>query len=291
VITGDADYNWDWNEYRRFRPVKWLVKGIHESVVELNNGNHMTSRAVYWMKVTLSDALEFLKGLAPDLFEDKDVPRNHVFIIDEINRGNISKIFGELITLIEPGKRIGAPEELRARLPYSGSRFGVPGNVYLLGTMNTADRSIAMIDTALRRRFRFVEMQPDSTLLSDVSVEGIDLEELLDTMNRRITVLLDREHTIGHSFFLPLKDDPTLERLASIFEDQIVPLLQEYFYDDYEKIQLVLGDDQKADDGIRFIVQYDDGAKLFKNADLGDLVLYEINREAFKKAEAYGFFS
>lgn len=180
---------------------------------------------------------------------------NRVFIIDEINRGNISKIFGELITLIEPTKRIGASEQLRASLPYSGQKFGVPDNVYIIGTMNTADRSIARIDAALRRRFSFVEMLPESAILKDILVDGIDIAEMLDTLNKRITVLLDREHTIGHSYFLSLKTDPSIERLAAIFENEIIPLLQEYFYDDYEKIQLVLGDNQKPDDSTRFIVK------------------------------------
>jgi 5-methylcytosine-specific restriction protein B len=220
---------------------------------------------------------------------DAQLSKNRVFIIDEINRGNISKIFGELITLIEPTKRIGASEELRSLLPYSGQNFGVPENVYIIGTMNTADRSIAMIDTALRRRFSFVEMQPNSNLLRDVIVDGIDIAEMLDTINRRITVLLDREHTIGHSYLLPLKTAPTLESLAAIFEGKIIPLLQEYFYDDYEKIQLVLGDNQKTDDSTRFVVKKTDAVKLFGNADIDYPEFYEVNKEAFKRIEAYAF--
>jgi 5-methylcytosine-specific restriction protein B len=218
-------------------------------------------------------------------------PKNRVFIIDEINRGNISKIFGELITLIEPTKRIGAPEGLRALLPYSGQNFGIPDNVYIIGTMNTADRSIAMIDTALRRRFSFVEMPPDSDLLRDIVVGGIDIAEMLDTMNRRITVLLDREHTIGHSYLLPLKDNSSVKKLAEIFEYKIIPLLQEYFYDDYEKIQLVLGDNQKNDDNISFVVKKNDAIKLFGSAGIDYPEFYEVNREAFDRIEAYAFLS
>ena len=120
------------------------------------------------------------------------------FIIDEINRGNISKIFGELITLIESSKRIGQPEGMRAKLPYSQLLFGVPDNVYIIGTMNTADRSIATIDTALRRRFRFKEMMPDADVLKGISVEDISISEMFTRMNKRISVLYDREHTIGH---------------------------------------------------------------------------------------------
>ena len=233
---------------------------------------------------------DLLRKVQPSLFTQQITVPNRVFIIDEINRGNISKIFGELITLIEPSKRIGAQEQLRVILPYSGQNFGVPSNVYIIGTMNTADRSIALIDTALRRRFSFVEMVPDSSVLADVLVNKVvDVAEMLDTINKRITVLLDREHTIGHSYFLPLKSDPTIERLAQIFEGKIIPLLQEYFYDDYEKIQLVLGDNQKPDDSTRFIVKNNDAMRLFGNADIDFPDYYVINKGAFMRIDAYAF--
>lgn len=216
--------------------------------------------------------------------------KNRVFIIDEINRGNISKIFGELITLIEPSKRMGQPEGMQVKLPYSQKPFGVPDNVYIIGTMNTADRSIATIDTALRRRFRFQEMMPDAEVLAGIKVEGISMSELLTRMNQRISVLYDREHTIGHAYFMPLKENPTIEQLAEIFEHDILPLLQEYFYEDYEKIRLVLGDNQKKNSEEQFIrVIKNDYTKLFGSAemDLDACVTYEINREAFHKIEAY----
>ncbi|GAB6274656.1 MAG: hypothetical protein STSR0004_15200 [Peptococcaceae bacterium] len=289
VITGEPEWHDEYQHYKRLRNVKWLVKGINEDIVDFNAGKTMTLSSVYKLSVSVSDALQILRKVKPSLFTQKVKIPNRVFIIDEINRGNISKIFGELITLIEPSKRIGAIEQLRAILPYSGQNFGVPDNVYIIGTMNTADRSIAMIDTALRRRFDFVEMQPNSATLTDVLVDGIDIAEMLDTINKRITVLLDREHTIGHSYLLPLKSDPTIENLAEIFENRIIPLLQEYFYDDYEKIQLVLGDNQKPDDSTRFIVKKTDAVKLFGNADIDFPEYYEVNSEAFKRIDAYAF--
>ncbi|EOH2390167.1 McrB family protein, partial [Campylobacter jejuni] len=157
-------------------------------------------------------------------------------VIDEINRGNVSKIFGELITLIEPSKRIGEKEELKVKLPYSGEEFGVPKNVYIIGTMNTADRSITSLDTALRRRFEFIEMMPDVSKLS-MDCEGINLQELLKAINTRIEYLLDREKTIGHAFFISVEN---LESLKKVFKNRIIPLLQEYFYNDYALIDAVL---------------------------------------------------
>ncbi len=160
----------------------------------------------------------------------------YIIIIDEINRGNVSKIFGELITLIEASKRIGAKEELKVILPYSGKEFGVPKNVYIIGTMNTADRSITSLDTALRRRFEFVEMMPDVSKLS-MDCEGINLQELLKAINTRIEYLLDREKTIGHAFFIGVEN---LNDLKKVFKNKIIPLLQEYFYNDYALIDAVL---------------------------------------------------
>nr|WP_251885532.1 AAA family ATPase [Campylobacter jejuni] len=166
----------------------------------------------------------------------------YIIIIDEINRGNVSKIFGELITLIEPSKRIGEPEELRVTLPYSRNDFydkkgfGVPKNVYIIGTMNTADRSITSLDTALRRRFEFVEMMPDVSELS-TDCEDVNLQELLQAINTRIEYLLDREKTIGHAFFIGIDN---LEKLKDVFQNKIIPLLQEYFYNDYTLIDVVL---------------------------------------------------
>ncbi len=184
--------------------------------------------------------LNYLKTQGLKDYQEKDEKTNlpYIIIIDEINRGNVSKIFGELITLIEPSKRIGEKEELKVRLPYSGDEFGVPKNVYILGTMNTADRSITSLDTALRRRFEFIEMMPDVSKLSD-NCKDVNLQELLKAINTRIEYLLDREKTIGHAFFIGVEN---LEDLKKVFQNKIIPLLQEYFYNDYALINAVLND-------------------------------------------------
>ena len=182
--------------------------------------------------------------LSPGVFKKiverarNDEEQNYVLIIDEINRGNIAKIFGELITLIEPSKRLGKEDETTVTLPYSKKTFGVPNNLHIIGAMNTADRSIALLDTALRRRFDFVEMMPDpkhSGISKDI--QGVNCQELLEKINERIRILHDRDHQIGHTYFLDVKN---LDSLAKTFQNQIIPLLQEYFYDNWDKIDLVL---------------------------------------------------
>lgn len=168
-------------------------------------------------------------------------PKPYVLIIDEINRGNVSQIFGELITLIEEDKRLGKNEALEVILPYSKEKFGVPSNLHIIGTMNTADRSVEALDTALRRRFSFVEMMPEYEALNKIQFDDFHLGELLKTINSRIEALLDRDHTIGHSYFINIKPNDT-EALKEAFTNKIIPLLQEYFYHDYEKIALILGE-------------------------------------------------
>lgn len=263
-----------------------FIEGIKPVLSDIGEENELSYR--------ISDGVfkEFCKRAA------NDESNKYVFIIDEINRGNISKIFGELITLIEDSKRDGEEEEMSVTLPYSQEEFSVPKNVYILGTMNTADRSIALMDTALRRRFEFIEMMPDESLLDNVVVEDnkdnennkeIDIQKMLEKMNQRIEVLYDREHTLGHAFFMPLKnkEKATINQLASIFKNKIIPLLQEYFYEDYEKIMLVLGIDPQNKDASKFIsVKSNDN--LFKNSPDIDLnPTYQINEKAFQTPDNY----
>ncbi len=199
-----------------------------------------------------------------------DREQNYVLIIDEINRGNIAKIFGELITLIEPSKRLRQDDEASVTLPYSKEEFGVPHNLYIIGTMNTADRSIALLDTALRRRFEFVEMMPNSSHdLISTAIEGVNCQQLLAAMNKRIRVLLDREHQIGHTYFIGVDN---MDALAATFKTKIIPLLQEYFYDHWEKIDLVLNRNE-------FIREIPVESDLFKNSVLIDeqRKIYELS--------------
>lgn len=213
--------------------------------------------------------VSYVRGILTFLIRENLIPatpekangikrQNFVLIIDEINRGNISKIFGELITLIETSKRAGEAEELSVSLPYSAKPFSVPNNLYLVGTMNTADRSLTALDTALRRRFEFIPMLPDTSLLAGTTIKGIQLEKLLETLNARIQALYDNEHTLGHAFFMPViqvKDDEeaAFDMLKRIMKNKILPLLEEYFYNDWQKIRLVLGDNQKEDESLHFI--------------------------------------
>ena len=223
---------------------------------------------------------------------EQDPENNYVIIIDEINRGNISKVFGELITLIEDKKRLGSGEQPdRVTLPYSKQCFGVPPNLYLLGTMNTADKSIALLDSALRRRFVFQEILPNSTLLEDINLEGkngqktqIQIKSLFEIINKRIEVLLDKDHMIGHSYFLKLKDDPTLEKLCEVFRKEIIPLLSEYFFEDEEKVRLVLGDNdpQKKSSKFKILVEKDLKQLALFGTELDEFdekVVYEINEK------------
>jgi len=244
---------------------KDFIKG--KKRVELKNKFNNLAKKEQIVFITFHQSMsyeDFIEGIKPKLSENQDEDskisyeikpgifrkicarakvdpeNNYILIIDEINRGDVSQIFGELITLIEEDKRLGRNEELIVTLPYSKDdegKFGVPDNIYIIGTMNTADRSVEALDTALRRRFSFEEIMPKPELLKS-DMQGIDLQRLLKTVNERIEKLLDREHQIGHSYFLEVED---LEDLKQVFKDKIIPLLQEYFFGDYGKIGLVLG--------------------------------------------------
>lgn len=185
------------------------------------------------LDLTYEEVKEQFDKLTKEQIKNKLV-KPYVFIIDEINRGNVSQIFGELITLIEDSKRLGKEEALEVTLPYSKEKFGVPPNLYIIGTMNTADRSVEALDTALRRRFSFVEMMPDEKVIEEKKFTDFDRVKIMQKINQRIEALLDRNYTLGHSYFI--KDD-----FRNSFENEIIPLLQEYFYNDYGKIGLVLG--------------------------------------------------
>ncbi|MFM0378460.1 AAA family ATPase [Paraburkholderia strydomiana] len=222
--------------FHQMRPVRWLaVLDANQAVDEIYDRNFVQS-ALYKLD---DDGLKLnvLEGLLSRQQDSGGQP--YVLVVDEINRANLSKVFGELITLLEPDKREGSPNCLTVKLPYSGDEFRVPANLYVVGTMNTADRSIALLDTALRRRFEFEELQPDYTALPSEPVEGVDLRALLRAMNERIEYLYDRDHTIGHAYFVTVK---TLVDLERVFRRKVIPLLQEYFHEDWSKVRLVLND-------------------------------------------------
>ena len=263
VVTDDKGYTLDKEERdTTTRNVKWLAKNIDENIKNINKEKMLHRRTVARVpNMKVEDIIKLAKEknqkeLSKIVIKENKEP--YVFIIDEINRGNISKIFGELITLIETTKRSGEGKKecISTKLPYSKEEFTVPDNVYIIGTMNTADRSIALMDTALRRRFKFEEMLPDYDLLKDIFVEDkgtkVNIGAMLKVINERIEYLYDREHTIGHAVFLEKmendKIDIDINKLENIFKKNIIPLLQEYFYEDYEKIRIVLGDNAKDED-------------------------------------------
>lgn len=224
---------------------------------------------------TYSDKVEVVKKMTKDDFNTTK-GKNYVLIIDEINRGNVSQIFGELITLIEQDKRLGMEEALETTLPYSKEKFGVPPNLYIIGTMNTADRSVEALDTALRRRFSFTEMPPRYDLA------GLEYEfaeekgaDILKRINKRIEKLLDRDHLIGHSYFLLNEEEKQQPepKLMDSFYRNIIPLLQEYFFGDYAKIGAVLGS------GFVYTENEIDQAEFatgYENEDFAEKEIYQI---------------
>lgn len=306
-ITSDyqcvnRDKQGDW--YGQSRDVKWLRvykpslpanQLMHNqfsqmTLYQLHNSSIDMKALASLLNVVSASQLVSNKASTSNVDDEKVIDNKKVLIIDEINRGNISRIFGELITLIEPSKRDGASEVLEVTLPYSKMPFRVPANVYIIGTMNTADRSLSGLDIALRRRFTFKEMPPKPELLASIEVEGVNIGAILKIMNERIEVLLDREHCLGHAYFMPLKDENTLEKLSFIFRTQIFPLLQEYFFEDWERIAWILNDQNKP--SVQAFVERssDDLASLFGNTAemLQNLdKRWHINEAAFHSIDSY----
>lgn len=244
VVTGNYYYEPTAEDgYYHRRTVNWLVLPKPLPVSEISETAFTQTSCYRIADASLKrPAIERLLAPQPDTAKGAEaVPDQFVLIIDEINRANISKVFGELITLIEPDKRLGAAEELTVTLPYSCEKFGVPPNLHIIGTMNTADRSIALLDTALRRRFDFEELMPQPQILE--MCDGIDLRALLAAINRRIEYYLDREHQIGHAYFLHCRSKSDVDEVMA---RKIIPLLCEYFFEDFGRVADVLGQTERS---------------------------------------------
>ena len=291
VVSGNYEYSTQVphninEDYCHFRKVNWILKNIKFNILSLNQGVTLTLKTVYPLDrfdwPTLVKELEAQGYLinVPSYSKEK-LP--YVLIVDEINRGNISRIFGELITLIEESKREGSEEALSVILPYSKKRFSVPSNLYIIGTMNSSDRSLTDLDVALRRRFTFIEIQPDPVQLRGVKVDEIDIEALISVINQRVEILLDREYRIGHAYFMPLKKSPTMEVLSGIFRQRLLPLLQEYFFDDWEKINFVLGNNGM----LRKKYDAQQISRLFPNMDLNLPSKWVVDDLNLDKSECY----
>ncbi|QIL91996.1 AAA domain-containing protein [Microbulbifer sp. SH-1] len=294
-ITGDYQFLGSEERpfYRQVRQVKWHRQYEPSLPREQLFKKSLSQMTLYELRPSTIDMDKLAQLLAPrDVHEQEQRP--YVLIIDEINRGNISRIFGELITLLEPAKRKGADDAREVVLPYSKEPFSVPSNVYVIGTMNTADKSLAQLDLALRRRFSFAEVAPEPKLLAGVTAYGIDIGEMLAVINQRIEVLLDRDHLIGHSYFMPLLNASGAEaremELACIFENGIIPLLQEYFFDDWQRISWVLNDQEKAKED-RFICSGgEQNLSVLFSADVVEQISdrrFYVNTKAFTQAAAY----
>lgn len=278
-VTGEYYYDPTTEmRHKHFRTVQWIFNDQEIPVEDLYTKS-LAPQTIYKMKSEWIQKSFFVNSSASQISEEQ---RNYVLIIDEINRGNVASIFGELITLIEPDKRAGNKEELKVVLPYSKDSFTVPSNLYIIGTMNTADRSIEALDTALRRRFSFKEMGPDPALIntegrlkdSNGTIDDIDVVALLSAINDRIEKLIDKDHKIGHAYFMDIE---TKDDLDMVFRDKVIPLLEEYFFGDYGKIGLVLGDsfvEQTKNDNFNFanFSAYDGQV----SQDLAERYIYKI---------------
>lgn len=271
VLTGAYGYEPGAPNFRHRRATRWLRVFQPSLPASLIYEADFSQQSIYQLdpgKLKRAALAELIGGDKPASAE----PERYVLVIDEINRANISKVLGELITLLEPDKRLGAPNQLKVTLPYSRESFGVPANLHLVGTMNTADRSIALLDTALRRRFRFEEMMPDPSRLG-AEVEGVSLAALLDGINRRIEYLFDRDHQIGHAFFIGVD---SLAALDAVMRGQVIPLLVEYFHEDWEKVRIALNDREGG-----FVSALELSPPAMLNGDGEARRRYAINRAPF----------
>lgn len=293
LTTQWGDVDGDGLTYKNFqRFISKIAGGLYSTVQKegkfvLTQRSESKSNVIYKiMKGVFYDACESASRLAgysslqeciSDTVEGRSqkmnqaIASNNVFVmcIDEINRANISSVFGDLITLIESKKRLGEAEEMSAILPYSKEKFGVPSNLQIIGTMNTADRSITLLDSALRRRFHFEEVLPRPEVLQEVEIDGINVSMLLEKINKRITFFLGKDQSIGHSYFIGLDKSITPKKdLLSIFWNNIIPLLEEYFYMDFSKIRLVLGENNKTDNLAFYkLDEESDIEQLFRNIE------------------------
>lgn len=275
-------------EYVHSRTVNWLRTGLKANAEELT-GKRFSPVTLQRVKDVSAETVLQRLGIAPLPFkspaasepeavqtEEAGPPRRHVLIIDEINRGNVAKIFGELITLLETGKRAGRAEALTVKLPLSRRSLSVPDTLYVIGTMNTADRSLTQLDTALRRRFTFQPVWPEPEVLRELTIDGItlDLRKFLYAINERIERLLSREQMIGHAYLLDIPGD--LPGVAGALRERILPQLEEYFFDDWGKIREVL-DDPHKEEHLQFV----------QERKIGSEKRHRINEAAFGELEAF----
>lgn len=284
------------DSYGQRRDVKWLCTFSPSRPVEELLDKNFSQKTLYRLADTVIRRESLARLLQVERAEEEDsLP--YVLIIDEINRGNVSRIFGELITLLEDSHRASLDKDsyqrdtVTVRLPYSRDFFSVPENIYIIGTMNTADQSLTGLDIALRRRFAFTEMLPCPELLQSRRLEGttVTLGDMLDCMNRRIAVLLDKEHCLGHAYFMGLGDSVSVAELSDVFKKHIVPLLEENFFADWEKIQWVLNDHRKAlscrfvfQEGAQMALLFGDDVRLPERVES-----WRWNPSAFEDMNAY----
>lgn len=258
--------------YHHFRKVDWIIKEC--SIPSEKFYDKKFSEQIIYQ---LNSKNINIDNLANFIGTNGGRKRNYVLIIDEINKGDIKNIFGEALTLIEPQKRLGQDEEIKIRLPYSNDELGVPDNLYIIGTMNTSIQS-DIFDQALRRRFDFIELTINYDILK-FKIDGIEIDKLLRVINQRLEFLAGEQVKIGHSYFIELKENPSFETLKNIFKNKIIPLLQYLLNDDMEKISLVLGDNQKKKNEMKFIISEKVNSRdLFGNkTKLESKVIYKIN--------------